>query len=321
MDYKTAGVDIEKGDQFVERIKKKVLSTYDNRVVAGVGGFSCLYDISPDKYLAAGTDGVGTKLKLAIELEKHDTIGIDLVAMCVNDILCTGAKPLFFMDYLATSSLNLEVSEQIINGIVEGCRQSQMALIGGETAEMPGMYEVGDYDLAGFCVGEVLKSKVINGEKVSNGDKIVAINSSGFHSNGYSLIRQLIKDESTDLKHKLLRPTKIYHDLVNSLHNNCMDSIHGIAHITGGGIDNINRINSSMNIELNGIPDYRSNDFKNNVCDSIAYIAKKSKLDDKQLYSTFNMGMGLVIITSDAAKVHELANELNYTSWDIGFVK
>lgn len=321
MDYKSAGVDIEKGDKFVERIKKKVLSTYDNRVVAGVGGFSCLYDISPDKYLAAGTDGVGTKLKLAIELNKHDTIGIDLVAMCVNDILCTGARPLFFMDYLATSSLNLETSEDIVAGIVEGCKQSQMALIGGETAEMPGMYELGDYDLAGFCVGEVAKNKVINGESISNGDKVVAINSSGFHSNGYSLLRKLIKDESIELKEKLLKPTLIYHNLVESLLKNNSSIVRGIAHITGGGLDNINRVNKKMSLELNNIPDYRSSDFKAKVCDSISYIASKSKLGSDELYKTFNMGMGLVLITSDAAKVHEVVKELGYSSWDIGYVK
>jgi len=321
MNYKEAGVDIEKGDAFVERIKKKVKSTYNKNVVAGVGGFSCLYESSPDKYLAAGTDGVGTKLKLAIELGIHNTVGIDLVAMCVNDIICTGAKPLFFMDYMATSNLDLEVSEQIIDGIVEGCRQCEMPLIGGETAEMPGMYENGDYDLAGFSVGEVLKSNVIDGSRVNSGDSIVAFASTGFHSNGYSLIRKIIEGDSREIREKLLTPTKIYHSLVSTILKEYRDSIKGIAHITGGGIDNIKRINSGMSVELNHLPNYCSSEFKANVCDSIEYIAKKSKLSDKELYSTFNMGMGLVFITSEPEKLMDMAKEMNQVCWEIGRVK
>lgn len=321
MNYQEAGVDIEKGDLFVEKIKKKVLSTYNNKVVAGVGGFSCLYEVSPDKYLAAGTDGVGTKLKLAIELDIHNTIGIDLVAMCVNDILCTGAKPLFFMDYMATSQLNLETCEAIIEGVVKGCQKSQMPLIGGETAEMPGMYAVGDYDLAGFCVGEVKKSDVIDGSKITSKDKLIAISSSGFHSNGYSLIRKLVEDESNELKEKLLKPTHIYFDILEALKNYEAINLNGIAHITGGGIHNIDRIMGSHAYQINNLPDFESHDFKSKVCDSIAYISKKSMLNNDELYKTFNMGMGLVLISPNADKITEMARELGYMSWVIGEVK
>ena len=320
MDYKEAGVDIEKGDEFVRRIKKRVLSTYNDKVAQGVGGFSCLYDIAPDKFLAAGTDGVGTKLKLAIELGIHDTVGIDLVAMCVNDILCTGATPLFFMDYMASSKLDLQVSEDIIKGIVDGCLQSEMALIGGETAEMPGMYSDGDYDLAGFCVGEVKKTDVIDGSKIKSGDSLVAVASAGFHSNGYSLIRQLVKDESRELKEKLLRPTRIYHKVVKELLKNFSDSIHGISHITGGGLDNVARMNDKFEYKFTNLPDYQSAQFKGQVCDSIDFIANKSKLTDEKLYQTFNMGMGLVISTGDESKVQSMLKEMDIPCWSIGKV-
>jgi phosphoribosylformylglycinamidine cyclo-ligase len=321
MDYKDAGVDIEKGDEFVSRIKKKVLSTYNDHVTHGVGGFSCLYEITPQKYLAAGTDGVGTKIKLAIELDKHDTIGIDLVAMCVNDVLCTGATPLFFMDYMASSQLNLKVSEDIIAGIVHGCQQSSMALIGGETAEMPGMYQIGDYDLAGFCVGEVLKENVIDGQKIASGDKLVAISSSGFHSNGYSLLRRLIVNESRELKEKLLTPTRIYHSFIEMLLKHHRQHIHGISHITGGGLDNVKRMNESFNYDFNNLPSYSSVKFKGRVCDSFDYIAKKSKLSEKKLYQTFNMGMGIVIATDDPRCVLDTAREVGVEAWEIGLVR
>ena len=168
-------------------------------------------------------------------MDIHNTIGIDLVAMSVNDILCTGAKPLFFMDYMASSALDLKISESVIDGILEGCKYSEMPLIGGETAEMPGMYEKGDYDLAGFCVGEVLKKDVIDGSKIKKGDHLIAIASSGFHSNGYSLLRQIIKDDSRELKEKFLKPTTIYTTLINKIMNIYREDIHGISHITGGG--------------------------------------------------------------------------------------
>ena len=212
--YKDAGVDIEAGDLFVERIKEKVKRTCGERVVSGVGGFACLYDVDGERYLAAGTDGVGTKLLVAQKLGIHNSIGIDLVAMCINDILCTGARGLFFMDYLATGKLDVSVSEQIVEGIVDGCLQAKVALIGGETAEMPGMYGVGKYDLAGFAVGEVYKKDVIDGSRVQNGDAIVGIASSGIHSNGLSLARLLGREENDEEYWKeLLVPTRIYHHI------------------------------------------------------------------------------------------------------------
>jgi phosphoribosylformylglycinamidine cyclo-ligase len=188
MNYKESGVDIEKGDLFIDRIKPFIKKTYTENVVSGVGGFAALYE-QGDRYLASGTDGVGTKLKLATELNTHDTIGQDLVAMCVNDILCTGAKPLFFLDYLATSKLDLEVHQDVVKGIAQACSESGCALIGGETAEMPGMYKNGEYDLAGFVVGDVSKENLIDGRSIDAGMKIYAFTSSGFHSNGPSIVR------------------------------------------------------------------------------------------------------------------------------------
>lgn len=317
--YKNAGVDIEKGDLFVERIKAKVQSRYGHRVKHGVGGFCCLYEITEEKLLAAGTDGVGTKLKLAIELNKHNTIGIDLVAMCVNDIICSGADPLFFMDYLASSNLDLDISEQIIEGVIQGCELSAMPLIGGETAEMPGMYGNGDYDLAGFCVGEVLKEKVLDGKNVHSGHSLVGISSSGFHSNGYSLLRKLIENESKELKEKLLTPTRIYTKLVSDLKKQKI-KISGISHITGGGIDNIKRMNPSLSYDLSNLPDVCSDEFKQNVCDSFEYIKELSKLNEKELYKTFNMGIGLVIATDQPDEVIELAQSHFYPAWNIGTV-
>jgi phosphoribosylformylglycinamidine cyclo-ligase len=219
INYKESGVDIEKGDLFVERITKMVRSTYNKQVVSGIGGFCALYALDPERYLASSTDGVGTKIKLAIELNRHDTIGIDLVAMCVNDLICSGARPLFFLDYFASSNLDLNVSESVLKGIVEGCLQAQMALIGGETAEMPGMYQAGDYDLAGFSVGEVHKVDLIDGLNLKDGDSLLGIASSGFHSNGFSLVRKLLelKNADDDLKMDCLTPTKIYVKSILSL--------------------------------------------------------------------------------------------------------
>lgn len=288
--YKDAGVDVANADRFVERIKSMIGSTYNENVVAGVGGFAALYDIG-DRYLAAGTDGVGTKLKLAQELKIHHTIGIDLVAMCVNDIICSGAKPMFFLDYLATGKLDGGVGAQIVRGIVEGCRQAECALIGGETAEMPGMYTNGEYDLAGFAVGDVEKAKIYDGKGVESGQYIVGFESSGFHSNGYSLIRKLIKEDEVELKEKCLTPTKIYVSLLNRLKEEFSDSIKGVAHITGGGFDNIKRINKNFRYE---IEDYS---FIDKLPEYMQEICRRSKLERSELLETFNMGVGLVVIT------------------------
>ncbi len=310
--YKDAGVDIEKGDLFVDRIKKKVLSTYNNRVYQGVGGFASLFE-KGDSYLAAGADGVGTKLKLAIDCHKHNTIGIDLVAMCVNDILCVGARPSFFMDYFASSKLNLEVSEEIIDGIVEGCLQSEAVLIGGETAEMPGLYQEGDYDLAGFVVGEVLKKDLVDGSQLKDGDAIIGLPSSGFHSNGFSLVRQLIEKDEVDLGKALLKPTKIYHSIVmNLLKEDGL--IKGMAHITGGGFRNISRINPNFHYQINNVPPLRD------LPDSVQAILKRTSLSFSELYETFNMGIGFVLITDRAEKVISKLKELNEGFYLMGHV-
>ena len=290
--YKDSGVDIEKGDLFVERISKMVKSTYNQQVVSGVGGFCALYALDPDRYLASSTDGVGTKIKLAIELGIHETIGIDLVAMCVNDLICSGARPLFFLDYFASSKLDLEVSESVLKGIVEGCLQSQMALIGGETAEMPGMYQIGDYDLAGFSVGEVLKCDLIDGLNLESGDSLVAIASTGFHSNGYSLVRKILekKEMSVELKKECLIPTKIYVKTILALLKNHKSIIKGLANITGSGFLNIPRINDHFDYHVTSSKVLPS--FMKKVCEL-------SGLDDLELHRTFNMGVGMVVATNN----------------------
>ncbi|MBT7608236.1 MAG: phosphoribosylformylglycinamidine cyclo-ligase [Bacteriovoracaceae bacterium] len=310
--YKDAGVDIEKGDLFVERIKKKVLSTYNDRVYQGVGGFASLYE-KGDSYLAAGTDGVGTKLKFAIDVNKHDTIGIDLVAMCVNDILCVGAKSSFFMDYFASSHLDLSVSEDVIDGIVDGCKQSQAVLIGGETAEMPGMYSLGDYDLAGFVVGEVLKENLIDGTTLKEGDQIFGLPSSGFHSNGFSLIRQLVQEDELELKTALLAPTRIYHKTVMELLK--YDGlVKGMAHITGGGLKNIPRINKKFNYNITNLPQTTE------LPSFVQTILERSSLLSKQLYETFNMGIGFVLITDRPDELSQKLETLNERFYLMGSV-
>lgn len=291
--YKDSGVDIEKGDALVEKIKSKVKTTYGDRVKGGVGGFACLYEVG-DRLLAAGTDGVGTKLKLAIDCNSHKTVGIDLVAMCVNDILCTGARPLFFMDYLATGKLDLSTSEDIIEGIVEGCLQSEAALIGGETAEMPGMYKDGDYDLAGFAVGEVYPDKILGGDKVQSGDILIGLPSSGFHSNGYSLVRKVLENEnsSIDVKEGFLTPTKIYWKETKGLIEKGL--VTGMAHVTGGGVFNIPRMNESVGYELDLSTDEY---FSQYALDCFKFIQEKGGISTKEMLKTFNCGIGLVLTT------------------------
>lgn len=289
MDYKEAGVDVEKGDLFVEKIKKFISETYTDRVVGGVGGFAALYEIDEDRYLAAGTDGVGTKVKLAQELGIHHTIGQDLVAMCVNDVICTGAKPLFFLDYLASGKLDLEVHTQLVQGIATACKEVKCALIGGETAEMPGVYATGVYDLAGFCVGEVTKENWLNADKVKAGDTLIGIASSGFHSNGYSLVRKLVESHETDLMKELLTPTRLYVNLIHQLLKSQRDNIHGLAHITGGGFQNIPRMNEELGYEITQLPD---DNFRPK---SMNEIVKRSGMNQEKSYETFNMGIGMVI--------------------------
>ncbi len=312
--YKDAGVDIEKGDALVEKIKSKVSGTYGNRVLSGVGGFACLYKITEERILAAGTDGVGTKLMLAKSLNIHNTVGIDLVAMCVNDVLCTGARPLFFMDYLATGKLELETSEKILDGIVEGCKQSEMALIGGETAEMPGMYKNGEYDLAGFSVGEVMREDLIDGSTVKDGDTLMGLASSGFHSNGFSLLRKIVKEEETSLLTDLLTPTKIYWNSIKALFSTPEVKISGLAHITGGGLDNIARINDKFNYNIDKMPS------RNDIPEFMNEVFERSKLSNEELYKTFNMGIGMVLVTSTPELVSKKLESLGEKFWRIGQV-
>ncbi|HXH75125.1 MAG TPA: phosphoribosylformylglycinamidine cyclo-ligase [Bacteriovoracaceae bacterium] len=317
MDYKQSGVDVDLADKFVEKIKRMVGKTYDSRTMSGVGGFAALYKMDEDRFLAASTDGVGTKLKLAIDVNIHHTIGIDLVAMCVNDLICTGAKPMFFLDYFATGKLELGVAEKVLEGIVEGCIQGKLALIGGETAEMPGMYATGDYDLAGFSVGEVYKKDLLDGSLVKSGDTLVGIASSGFHSNGYSLVRKVI-DSVTDtvMKEKLMKecltPTKIYVKTFEHLTKVLGKNIKGIANITGSGMLNIPRINESFDYELSYLP--------KDIPWAMTEVMQRTGLSREELSHTFNMGIGMVIATDKPDECLAALKQMDEKAWVIGKV-
>lgn len=317
--YRDSGVDIDEGNRAVDLIKNKIKGTYDNNVIGDLGNFSGLYSLKDfinlqEPVLLSSTDGVGTKLKLAQMMDVHDTVGIDLVAMCVNDLICQGAKPLFFLDYIATGKLVPEKIDDIVSGIVEGCKMAGCALIGGETAEMPGMYSEEDYDLAGFSVGIADKNKIISGQNVKEGDKLIGIASSGIHSNGYSFIRKIFLDEYnyklTDyiedlgmtLGEALLVPTKIYVKLIMDLISKY--ELKAIAHITGGGvIENIPRV----------IPKDLGIDINKNSWDKPAIfkmIEKFNAIDEVELHKSFNMGIGLVIIV-ESEKCEEILNYIN----------
>lgn len=308
--YKDAGVDIERGDAFVDSIRQRVESTYNDRVVSGVGGFAALYDMQDGRLLAAGTDGVGTKVKIAQILGQHDTIGIDLVAMCVNDVICTGARPLFFLDYIATGKLELPVAGGIIKGIVEGCKQAEAALIGGETAEMPGVYQPGEYDLAGFCVGEVLRTQLVDGNAVKDGDALIALPSSGIHSNGYSLVRKLVRPDETALLRACLTPTRIYWNVVKKV----LPLVSGMAHITGGGLSNIPRINGQFDYMISHLPG------RDGMPEALGTVAERSGMEGKELYETFNMGIGFVFSTADPEGLIASLRGMGETCWRIGHV-
>ena len=304
--YKDSGVDVTRGYKAVDLMKKHVKSTYNENVLGDIGSFGGFFSIAGEKMeepiLVAGTDGVGTKLKYAFLLNKHDTIGIDAVAMCVNDIVCQGAKPLFFLDYYACGRLYPEAEAEVVKGIAEGCRQAGCALIGGETAEMPGFYPDGEYDLAGFAVGIVDKKKVINGKDIKAGDVLVGIKSSGVHSNGYSLVRKLFGDENkaeleayderlgATVAEVLLKPTKIYVKSILSLLEKVQ--VKGIAHITGGGfIENIPRI----------LPEGVSAEIVKNsyeVPPVFKVMQERAEITDEQIYNTFNMGIGMIVCVS-----------------------
>ena len=318
--YKDSGVDITKGNQLIEKIKPIAKSTIRPGVLAGLGGFGAMFEIPLDKYknpvLISGTDGVGTKLKVAEMLKKHDTIGIDLVAMCVNDLIVQGAEPLFFLDYFATGSLNPEIATSVIEGIGEGCRQSGCALIGGETAEMPGMYSGEDYDLAGFCVGIVEKDRIIDGTKVSKGDHIVALGSSGPHSNGYSLIRKVIEKSAPtpDQLNLLIEPTRIYVRSILSLLNTL--PVHAISHITGGGLlENIPRVMPShLSAKLDSTSWTQPEIFQ--------WIQNQGNIDSDEMYRVLNCGVGMVVVISKDSS-NEAINHLNACgekAWLIGEV-
>ena len=299
--YKDSGVDVERGYEAVRLMREHVQSTYTQGVLGDIGSFGGFFQLSKgykEPVLVAGTDGVGTKLKYAFIADKHDTIGIDAVAMCVNDIVCQGAKPLFFLDYFATGKLSPEVVATVVSGVAEGCRQSGAALIGGETAEMPSFYPDGEYDIAGFAVGIVDKKKVINGKKIKSGDVLIGIKSSGIHSNGYSLVRKLWGENREELEQYneelgarpidvLLTPTKIYVNAIPALIEKV--NVKGIAHITGGGfIENIPRIFPE------GIG-CRIDTKSYEVPAVFKIMQKKAGITKEQAYNTFNMGIGMVV--------------------------
>ncbi|MEW5758780.1 MAG: phosphoribosylformylglycinamidine cyclo-ligase [Candidatus Omnitrophota bacterium] len=316
--YKKSGVDIERANLFVRNIQKDIKKTLTSGVLANVGGFGSLFELK-EKYknpvFVSSTDGVGTKLLVAKELNKHDTVGIDLVAMNVNDVLCMGAKPLFFLDYVACGKVDVKVLSDVVKGIADGCRQAGCALIGGETAEMPGMYKKDDYDLAGFCVGVVEKNKIINGIIIREGDLVIGIESSGLHSNGYSLVRKVLsKQEIKKYGDIIIKPTKIYvKPILSILRNN---QIKGIAHVTGGAFyDKVNKIlPKNLNFEIckNSWP----------VPEIFKLIKDKSGAPDKELYRTLNMGIGLILVV-EKNSAQKIINELKVfelKSWVIGKV-
>ena len=292
--YQDSGVDITKGNDLIEQIKPIAKSTAREGVLAGLGGFGAMFELPIHKYknpvLISGTDGVGTKLKVAEMLGKHDTIGIDLVAMCVNDLIVQGAEPLFFLDYYATGKLNTDIATSVISGIGEGCKQSNCALIGGETAEMPGMYAGEDYDLAGFCVGIADKDKVIDGTKVSAGDQIIALGSSGPHSNGYSLIRKVLEQaEPTPAQlDALIEPTKIYVKSILALIE--QHSVHAISHITGGGLlENIPRVlpeNLAAKLDADSWT----------MPEIFQFLQTGGNIQMNEMYRVFNCGVGMVVV-------------------------
>jgi phosphoribosylformylglycinamidine cyclo-ligase len=325
--YRDAGVDIDAGDELVERIKPLVRRAQRREVLAGIGGFGALVEL-PAGYrqpvLVSGTDGVGTKLRLAIDTGRHDTIGIDLVAMCANDVVVQGAEPLFFLDYYATGKLQVAIAEAVVRGIVEGCVQAGAALVGGETAEMPGIYHGGDYDLAGFCVGVVEKDAIIDGAKVAGGDAIIGLASSGAHSNGYSLIRKLLALsgataetvlEGRNLFERLLAPTRIYVKPLLALLRAM--PVHALAHITGGGLtDNIPRV---LPAGLEAVLERRS--WPQDPL--FGWLQRSARLDSAAMYRTFNCGIGMVVIVpaAQAASAAELLRAHGESARLIGEVR
>lgn len=328
LSYKDAGVDIEAGNALVENIKSVAKRTQRPGVLGSLGGFGALFELPLDRYqqpiIVAGTDGVGTKLKLAMQLQQHDTIGIDLVAMCVNDLIVQGAEPLFFLDYYATSKLSVATASDVVTGIGHGCEQAGCALTGGETAEMPGMYAGEDYDLAGFCVGIVEKSQLIDGSQVKAGDSVIALASSGPHSNGYSLINKIIALNNIDLTQAfndqslgetLLTPTKIYVKSILSLLEKT--PVHAISHITGGGLlENIPRV-LPTDCQVHLAKDSWQ------LPEIFQWLQTQGNIIDTEMYRTFNCGVGMVVIVP-AEEVDNAINHLQAQgeqAWKIGEVE
>ncbi len=324
-EYRKSGVDIEAGDDFVDLIKPMAKSTTRPEVISGVGPFAACFSAKFKDYkhpvLVASTDGVGTKLKIAIDIGKYDTIGQDLVAMCVNDLVCAGAEPLFFLDYLALSHLDPKRHAPIVGGIARACKECNCALIGGETAEMPGMYKEGDFDLAGFTVGVVDKDKIIDGAKIKPGDTILGIASSGIHSNGYSLVRKIIDDNKLGWGTKVngkslgdivLTPTKLYPPVLTNALTHQRTNVLGIAHITGGGLEgNVPRIlpkGCSAEIKMGSweIPEI------------FTFLQEKGRVSDEEMRQVFNLGIGLVVVTD---KPSEVMKQIKGDCWIIGTIK
>jgi len=327
LSYKDAGVDIDAGNALVNNIKGVVKKTRRPEVMGGLGGFAGLCEL-PSKYkqpvLVSGTDGVGTKLRLAMDLNKHDTIGIDLVAMCVNDLIVCGAEPLFFLDYYATGKLNVDVATNVVTGIGEGCLQSGCALVGGETAEMPGMYEGEDYDLAGFCVGVAEKEELIDGSKVKEGDVIIGLESSGVHSNGYSLVRKVIEVSGADLEQDLdgrslgdalMAPTRIYVKPILKLLEQV--EVNSICHITGGGVyENIPRVlPEGTKVVLDPASWNRPAVFN--------WLQEKGNIDWHEMHLTFNCGLGMIVVVSEdkAQQTLDLLNAEGETATIVGRIE
>ncbi len=325
--YKQAGVDVTAGYKSVELMKEAVKSTYNKNVISDLGGFGGLFALNEkeikEPILVSGTDGVGTKLKLAFLMNKHDTIGQDCVAMCVNDIICCGAKPLFFLDYMALGKNIPEVVATIVKGVTDGCKMAGCSLVGGETAEMPGFYQQGEYDLAGFCVGVVEKEKMLNNKTIEVGDKVIGIASSGVHSNGFSLVRKIFNiNEETVKEYKeelgmtlgeaLLTPTKIYVKAILELLQNV--EVKGISHITGGGFyENMPRMlrdNISIEIKKDSYP----------VPPIFKLIQKTGNIEERDMYNTFNMGIGMAVIVKkeEAQKAIEILEKQGEKAYEIG---
>jgi phosphoribosylformylglycinamidine cyclo-ligase len=326
--YRDAGVDIDAGDELVERIKPRVKRSMRPEVLGGIGGFGALVEIPMDRYrkpvLVSGTDGVGTKLRLAIDTQRHDGVGIDLVAMCANDVLVQGAEPLYFLDYYASGKLDVAVGERVIAGIVEGCVQAGCALVGGETAEMPGMYHGADYDLAGFCVGVVEKEAIIDGTKTRAGDVVLGLPSSGPHSNGFSLIRKILQVSAADLNadldgasliDRLMAPTRIYVKPLLKLMSELAP--HGLSHITGGGlVDNIPRVlPEGLEVVLE-----RGAWQRNPVFD---WLQRQGKVADAEMYRVFNCGIGMTVhvAAADAQRAIGILRDAGQAALVIGEVR